>query len=95
MVGVVVMQTYGRQALEDKLDVGETVLDRWSTWASSFQLPAKEADPQFAIGPSNGRGVWWSLLLGFAWFIPLMTNCERAWHGPELPFYHHVLSALE
>ena len=40
--------------LKDNSEVGEAVLVRCST--NAFYLPAKEADPQLAMGPS-GRGI--------------------------------------
>ena len=58
VVACPVVQTYGSLALKDNSEVGEAVLDRCSIFCvctSAFLLPAKEADPQLAKGPS-GRG---------------------------------------
>ena len=48
------MQAYGSLALENNSEVGEAVLGRCSIsclYTSAFKLPAKEADPQLAMGP--------------------------------------------
>ena len=50
------MRVYGSLALEDNSEVGEEVLGRCRiscVCTSAFQLPAKEADPQLAMGPSG------------------------------------------
>ena len=50
-----VMQVYTIVALEDNSDVGKAGLGRCSVsciCTSAFKLPAMEADPQLAMGPS-------------------------------------------
>ena len=70
------MQVTGSLALKDNSEIGAVVLDWYSIsciCTSIFQLPAKEADPQLAMGPSPqcvlvqvGQICWcgWDYVLG-------------------------------
>ena len=86
VVAYPVMQAYDSLALEDN---GEAVLGRCSiscVCTSAFKLPAKEADPQLAMGPFFGRGAA-QLVIFIYLFISPITAISITNSGPLLRWH--------